>query len=83
MKSFTFTIELSEEEVSSIFTYLVGKGNVSEDGEPHEAVLNYLRSLQEMIYNELANNAQVFATSKRLNLETSEVVFKEITGKVK
>ena len=80
MKTFTFTIELSESEITNTFNYLVAKGLVSSDTPSDEAVYNYAKALQGVMYTEMASSVLAWATAQALALNTPEVTPKDIGG---
>lgn len=65
MKTFTFTIELTDEEITNTFMYLASIGVVDKDSTNHEeSVFNYAKAKQAEIYNNLSTNVVDFLVSQ-------------------
>ncbi len=78
MKTFTYTIELSDEAILNTFNWLVSRGNVASDAVPDEAVYNYAKSLQSVMYNDIATQVIDYVTMQ--SITKPEITPKEIGG---
>ena len=65
MKTFTFTIDLAEDEITNTFMYLASIGAVDKDSlDKVDAVFNYIKAMQSDMYMTMSNNVVDFLISK-------------------